>query len=130
MVGDPHGAACQPSQRPPGEPHSSSPIQHGQPRPDGPTPTQPAPPGPKAFQIGHLLAEGSRLRARCAATVGKDYPTGRIACVCGGAASGAGWFLEEHRPPSKPNQREAEPGQVWHSERSLRCCSLETNSAD
>lgn len=51
LVGDPHSANCQPTQRPPGEPHSSSPIQHGQ--PIGPTPTQPsqpgttAPPGPK-----------------------------------------------------------------------------------
>lgn len=34
------------------------------------------------------------------------------------------------RLASKPNQREAEPGQVWHSDRSLRCCMLETNSAD
>lgn len=83
LVGDPHSANCQPTQRPPGEPHSSSPIQHGQPQPIGPTPTQPNPlrlgpprrQGPKLFQIGHLLTKGSRIRARlCQGGRKKPHP--------------------------------------------------------
>lgn len=49
--------------------HQVSPIHHRPSNTASHSPvalTQPAPPGPKAFHIGHLLAEGSRLRACCA----------------------------------------------------------------